>query len=227
LSIECEHATIDLVGERRIQRKTRIRRTATDARAAILDAAEKRLQAVGPAGIRLHDVAADVGVSHPTVLHHFGSREALVQSVIERRVGALERDLLSELAIRAGSETDPVLGLLECVAQTLGPGGHARVVAWLALSGHAARPEDGGAYDSIARATHEIRKVRHAERGVTTPPYEDTYFIVLLAGLSMFGDAIAGYLFRGEPDAATAEATSARFRKWLAALIQRQLESGT
>jgi AcrR family transcriptional regulator len=226
LSIECEHAILPIVRERRIPRKTRIRRTATDARAAILDAAEKRLQAVGPAGIRLHDVAADVGVSHPTVLHHFGSREALVQSVIERRVGALERDLLSELAVRAGTSEDPVLALLECVAQTLGPGGHARIVAWLALSGHPARPEDGGAFDSVARATHEIRKLRHAERGVTTPPYEDTYFVVLLAGLAMFGDAVAGPLFRGEPDAAQADATSARFRRWLAALIQEHLESG-
>lgn len=212
--------------ERRIARKTRVRRTATDARAAILDAAEKRLQAVGPAGIRLHDVASEVGVSHPTVLHHFGSREALVQSVIERRIGALERDLLSELAVRAGSDDDPVYGLLECVARTLGPGGHARVVAWLALSGHAPRKEDGGGFDAIARASHELRKIRHAERGMTTPPYEDTFFVVLLAGLAMFGDAIAGPLFRGESDAADAEATSARFRRWLAGVIQTQLERG-
>ena len=51
----------------------RVRRTAEAARAAILEAAEKRLAEAGPAGIRLQGVAADVGVSHPTVLHHFCS----------------------------------------------------------------------------------------------------------------------------------------------------------
>src|SRR5450432_3158548 len=80
----------------RVQRKrpvaravTRRRRTSDEARAAILDAAERRLVSSGPAGIRLQEVAADVGVSHPTVLHHFGSREALVREVCERRFAAI------------------------------------------------------------------------------------------------------------------------------------------
>lgn len=204
--------------------RRRIRRTAVDARAAILDAAEKRLREVGPAGIRLQDVAADVGVSHPTVLHHFGSREALVQSVIERRVGALERDLLTEMAVHAGEE-DPVLALLDCVAQTLGPGGHARVVAWLGLAGHPPRIEDGSGFDVIAKATHEIRKARWAAKG-RVPDEQDTYFLVNLAGLAMFGDAIAGALFRGEPDPVRAAETSTRFRAWLARVLKRQLEEG-
>lgn len=194
-----------------------------DARAEILDAAEKRLREVGPAGIRLHDVAADVGVSHPTVLHHFGSREALVQSVIERRIGSLERDLLTEMAVRAGSEEDPVASMLECVARTLGEGGHARVVAWLSLAGHDVRKEDGAGFESIAKATHELRKTRWKARG-KVPEYEDSYFTVLLAGLAMFGDAIAGPLLRGEPDATEAAKSSARFRKWLAVIIKSHLE---
>lgn len=212
--------------EKRIARKTRVRRTADDARAAILDAAEKRLQEVGPAGIRIHDVAADVGVSHPTLLHHFGSREALLQSVIERRIGALERDLLREMAMRGASDDDPVGNMLECVARTLGEGGHARVLAWLSLSGHPARKEDGAAFDGIAKATFELRKSKWKARGKGVPDYEDTYFTVLLAGMAVFGDAIAGALFRGEPDPAASAATSARFRTWLAAIIQAHLESG-
>lgn len=207
------------------QRKPRVRRTAGDARAAILDAAEQRLREVGPAGIRLSDVAADVGVSHPTVLHHFGSREALVESVIERRVGSLERDLLTEMAIRAGTEEDPIGSMLECVARTLGEGGHARVVAWLSLAGHAVRKEDGAGFDSIARATHELRTSRWKPRG-KVPDAEDSYFTVLLAGLAMFGDAIAGPILRGQSDAAEAAETSARFRKWLAVVIKAHLENG-
>ena len=53
------------------------RRTADEARAAILDAAERILIETGPGAIRLQHVAELVGVSHPTVLHHFGTRDAL------------------------------------------------------------------------------------------------------------------------------------------------------
>ena len=205
--------------------KTRVRRTADDARATILDAAEKRLQEVGPAGIRLHDVAEDVGVSHPTVLHHFGSREALVQSVIERRVGALERDLLTEMAVRAGTDEDPVHDMIESVARTLGPGGHARIVAWLALSGHEPTQRDGAGFDAIARASFELRKARWKPRG-KIPDFEDTYFTVLLGALAVFGDAIAGPLFRGDVDAEASKKTSIRFRKWLATLLHDHLDRG-
>lgn len=204
-----------------------MRRTADDARALILDAAEKRLREVGPAGIRLQDVAAEVGVSHPTVLHHFGSREALVQSVIERRIGALERDLLTEMAVHAGTDEEPVGAMLETVARTLGQGGHARVLAWLALSGHPVRNEDGAGFEAIARATHELRKAKCRARGQSAPDDEDSYFTVLLAGLAVFGDSIAGPLLRGESDPEKAAETSARFRAWLATVVKGHLERGS
>ena len=56
----------------------RVRRTAEEAKMMILDAAERRLRELGPAGIKLQELAADVGVSHPAILHHFGSRDRLV-----------------------------------------------------------------------------------------------------------------------------------------------------
>ena len=62
----------------------RTRRTADEARRLILDAAERQLAEVGPAGLRLQEVAKEVGVSHPTVLHHFGSREELVEYCLRR-----------------------------------------------------------------------------------------------------------------------------------------------
>src|SRR5688572_5204467 len=64
--------------------KKRVRRTAGAAREAILDAAEKRLAEGGPAGLRIQEIARDVGISHPTLLHHFGSRAALVEAVVDR-----------------------------------------------------------------------------------------------------------------------------------------------
>src|SRR5690349_20819785 len=85
--------------------RRRIRRTAVDARNAILDAAERRLVEAGPNGIRLQELAADVGVSHPTVLHHFGNREALIDAVVARTLQTLQAGLLETVqaaGIRAG-----------------------------------------------------------------------------------------------------------------------------
>src|SRR4051812_32579591 len=82
--------------------RPRRRRDAEDARAAILDAAERRLVLAGPAGIRLQEVAADVGVSHPTVLHHFGSREALVAAVIHRALERIHAEVVQAIGASTG-----------------------------------------------------------------------------------------------------------------------------
>src|SRR4051794_653604 len=108
----------------------RKRRTAEEARSAILDAAERRLVASGPAGIRLQEVAADVGVSHPTVLHHFGSREGLVEAVVARALDSLRAGLVA--AVRASPNGPEEVGpLLDAVFDTLVRGGHARAFLWL------------------------------------------------------------------------------------------------
>ena len=61
---------------------TRRRRTKEEARDEILSAAAKRLLDDGPDALRIADVAADVGMSHPTLLHHVGSREQLAVTVM-------------------------------------------------------------------------------------------------------------------------------------------------
>ncbi len=76
--------------------KKRIRRKPEDARALILDAAEKSMAAHGPAGIRLQDVAQQAGVSHPTILHHFGSREGLVRALNQRTLEDLKGALIAD-----------------------------------------------------------------------------------------------------------------------------------
>src|SRR6185295_17110146 len=60
----------------------RRRLRAEEAQRRILEAAEKQLMKVGPEGLRLTDLAQALGVSHPAILHHFGSREGLVAAVV-------------------------------------------------------------------------------------------------------------------------------------------------
>ena len=58
---------------------TRRRRTKEEARDEILSAAAKRLLDDGPDALRIADVAADGGMSHPPLLHHVGSRGGLAR----------------------------------------------------------------------------------------------------------------------------------------------------
>lgn len=202
----------------------RIRRTAEDARAAILDAAEKRLVASGAAGIRLKEVADEVGVSHPTVLHHFGNRERLVDEVIARRVDAMNHDVLAVIA--AGiSGTDVVKGLFERLAHYFGALGHARVAAFLALDGRPSPIANG--IRPLADALHASRVERAAREGWTeVPDYDDSYFVVLLVAFALFGEAIVARTFQADLPEDEVTAKSVRFRAWLADLVRGRFTKG-
>ncbi|MFO0710146.1 MAG: TetR/AcrR family transcriptional regulator [Sandaracinus sp.] len=207
---------------RESQPAKRVRRTAEDARSAILDAASRRIAEVGAAGLRLQDVAREVGVSHPTILHHFGSREGLVAAVVHRAVDALHGNLLEEIAKgRKGEE--PIVDMLEAAARVLGPMGHARVVAWLSLGGEVDDTRGSESVERVARAAHELRRVH---RGEDTPPYEDTSFVIQLAALALFGEVVVGPMLLPREDERARARRGKRFRAWLAGVIQHHLEHG-
>jgi AcrR family transcriptional regulator len=203
----------------------RRRRTADEARVAILDAAEKRLVAAGPDGIRLQEVAADVGVSHPTVLHHFGSREGLVEAVVERALESLKLGLLEAMRTSQHLDDKPqVEPLLARVFDTLVQGGHARALLWLALSGRVPMT-DQLHVRAVAEAVHEIRREKRKGKGKSLPPFEDTFFTVLLPALALLSMSV---IAPPELRAAGHDAPfgAARFRTWLAELVRKHLEEG-
>lgn len=194
------------------------RRTAEEARRLILDAAEAQLAEVGPAGIRLHEVAAAVGISHPAVLHHFKSREGLVDAVLERAIVSLNQELCDAFArsVDAARATE----LIEHVFDVLGDRGHARTLAWMLLADHRAEVVPGHMLERVAAAVHALREHAHGDRG---PPREDSQFAILLAALALFADALAGDTMR--QSAGLDAASGPRFRQWLAKLLVTHLES--
>jgi len=109
-----------------------------DSRETILNAAEARLLAQGPAGLVLGAIAADAGVSKGGLLYHFASKEALVEGLCDRMlerfdeqlealaaadpnpVGARTRAYLASTVTSEGKPADNSAQLMAGILATLG-----------------------------------------------------------------------------------------------------------
>ncbi len=199
----------------------RRRRSAEVARREILDAAQQRLSSGGPDALRLQDIANDVGIAHPTILHHFGSREGLIRALDARTVHALTDDVIAML--KSGTTPTPEADLIERVAETMDQRGLARLIAWWAM-----RDPGGDATLGIdpPELVQNISKLI-AERldeldGSKAESQEVVSFGVRLAVIAMFGDALVGDLM-SPASPAEREAERHRFREWLAGLLLQGL----
>jgi AcrR family transcriptional regulator len=202
-------------------KKPRRRRDAEQARDEILAAAERRLIQGGLTGIRLQDVAKDAGVSHPTVLHHFGSREGLIKELVSRALVSIHKSLVEAIAASTGEEQQ-LKAMLDSVSEALTKTGHGRMLLWLALEGERVEDVDVRLVD-VVDATHELRTARHKERGCRTPPKEDTAFTVGLAALALLASSVIGEAML-EKAGATGEDVNERFRAWMAKLLLKHLD---
>jgi AcrR family transcriptional regulator len=200
--------------------KPRRRRDAASARAAILDATERHLVLAGPSGIRLQEVAADAGVSHPTVLHHFGTRAGLVKAVVTRSLAAINARLVEAIS-RSTGDAAQVAAILDGVYDALAHHGRARVIMWLALEGQ--RIEGDARLSAVVEATHALRKAKHAAKR-RAPSREDTAHVVVLASLALVGAAVMGPALLENAGLAEGPVAERRFRGWLARLLAKYLD---
>ena len=198
----------------------RKRRTAEDAKRVILDAAEKRLRELGPGAIRLQEIARDVGVSHPAILHHFGSRDGLMEAVVRRALFSLRTAVLDQVRQQMHGQVD-LPAILDAVFGIVAERGHARLIAWLILEGSRLRDET-----RYLRSLAEAGHVRMVEGGWTEGrdfDFEDMLFTVMLVGMTALGAGVAGDMMRyssGLEDDADAEV---RFRRWFSRRLTQYL----
>ena len=203
--------------------KSRRRRTAEEARHEILAAAQRRLAEGGPEAIRLQDIARDLGISHPTILHHFESREGLMRALARSAMGALNADVLRAIS-------DPDRGaspeeVLERVFETLGESGHARLLAWTALSERTPLPRTGEPQllRTLADVVHRRLGEEARVAGVRAPAREEADFAVRLVASAMIGDALLGDVLSRLGGLSAERAAQRRFRVWLARLLDDRL----
>lgn len=171
----------------------------------------------GPRGIRLQEIAADVGVSHSTILHHFGSREALVEAVVTRALDGLQQKLVASFSEQEFGSADGDAVFRQVMA-TLGDRGHARLMAWLAL--------EGRADEDPAKMLLALSQIMHARRLVMTKltvPIEDTLFVTLLGALALFAEGVLGDSMFDSAGLGKDSAARARFHAWFLKLIDHHL----
>lgn len=200
-------------------RATRRRRTGAEARRAILEAARRRLAEGGPEAIRLQEIARDVGVSHPAILHHFESREGLMKALALSAVEALDVELMQAIGDPRGQTTPD--DVLERVFEALQKRGLARLLGWYALSHFTPGPKQEQLILRNLAAVLQERLER--EPGVERPTPDEAAHVIRLGAVAMLGDAIFGHLIDlslGVKDDAEAQT---RFRTWLAKLVSQRL----
>ena len=200
----------------------RRRLPAADARLRILDAAERRLIDAGPEGLRLAELAQELGISHPAILHHFGSRDGLVREVVRRAIGTLNADLIAAFSEASAGTVLPAETILERIAGPLGDRGQARLIAWLILSGGEPPELDASlTLSRVGEALHASRRARHKDRKLDP---SETEFLVQLVAFALLGDALFGERLRKQEGLASHARASAEFRARLGKLIEGLLD---
>jgi AcrR family transcriptional regulator len=199
------------------KKPVRQRRTPETARALILDAAERQLISTGAAGLRLQEVAADAGVSHPSVLHYFGSREALIHAVIERALDAMHSDLVQAIAQTTGHE-DQVVDILQSVFDSLSRTGYGRVIFWLQLGGYPIEPGKVP-LSQVLTIADRVRRARKQTQGTA----QDTAHVILLCAITLTASTVLLPTLLRSLGLRSDDKAQKRFLEWFAGLVAQHV----
>jgi len=113
----------------RTARPVRKRRDAVTTREEILEAACRRVAEYGPDGLRLADIARDVGVTHALILHHFGSRDGLIMALINKVAKDLVEQVVRKLPTIGQAPRDQA-PKVNAVFEVLADQRYGKLVAW-------------------------------------------------------------------------------------------------
>ena len=178
------------ISRRNQKKKVRIRRSPQDARALILASAETVLAARGPDAVGLKEVAREAGVSHALVTHYFGTYEALVKAVLERRMELARVEAERVIAVAPPGPENLLSVFFALLSDPL----HVRLTTWALLSARQS-PMLTLQAGAIAPLLEVIRMRREREYGPQGADPEDVALDVTLALAAGYGFALGGELF--------------------------------
>lgn len=122
-----------MAAKRKTERRgPRRRRPPEEARALIIEAAQRLFADVGPDAAGLKEVAAEAGVSHGLVSHYFGTYEQLVDAAFLDWIEKLREKLLGHFA---GGGDRTIEGVIDAFFDAVGDPLYGRLVGWVFLTG--------------------------------------------------------------------------------------------
>jgi AcrR family transcriptional regulator len=185
-------------------------------REAILQAAQKRLARLGADGLRLQDIARDVGVSHPTILHHFGSRDGLIVALVQHIGEAFVAEIIRRIPLGTSPIPDEV-SKTDLAYELLADNGFAILIGWA----YRQRPAD------IVPITENLfimafeSMVEHKTLQDGARP-DDDWQCQLAYAIRLTLMAAAGEALMGKP-LPFVQGNAAGFRFWLGNLIEARI----
>jgi AcrR family transcriptional regulator len=193
----------------------RVRRTPQAARDAVLKAARARLLQHGVEGLKITAVARDAGMSHATLLHHFGSSDAMRRALIERMAGELLGEFIG--LIGAGEPSPARLGeLFRRLFAGLSDSRHAQLFAWFALSA-LDQPEEvvNAATETRPLVEALLQRMSRQTVATRTPPR----YIALLVVAAAIGLGVAGPWLKQVRLLLQDDADVGEFAQWFAEFL--------
>lgn len=192
----------------------RRRRLPDEARREALVSARALLLSGGPDAMTLSAVAADIGVTHANLIHHFGSAAGLQSALMGSMVADLTQ-ALDEAVVRLRTDEGAPLELVNAVFDAFSSGGAGRLAAWIVLSG------DLSHLEPVRTAVQDLVGAISDKMGVQdTAAREGMGAAVLFIALTAFGEALIGPPLRDmldQPDDATRRVVASLLPRFLIA----------
>lgn len=164
----------------------RRRRTPEEARREALASARDLLLTGGPTAVTLAGVAAEIGVTHANLIHHFGSAAGLQSALMGSMVADLG-DALDAAVARLSTDDGAPRELIDAVFDAFSTGGAGRLAAWIALSG------DLSHLEPVREAVRNLVEGLKAKAGLDADQADHAIgSAVLFIALSAFGEALIG-----------------------------------
>lgn len=168
-----------------IEKPRRRRRSPDEARREAVDAARALLLSGGPTAVTLSAVAADIGVTHANLIHHFGSAAGLQSALMGSMVADLNQ-ALDAAVTRLRTDEGAPLELVNAVFDAFAEGGAGRLAAWIAMSG------DLSHLEPVRAAVRDLVEAIAEKMGDDGEARERIGSAVLFIALSAFGEALIG-----------------------------------
>ena len=178
----------------------RKRRNAEEARNEILAAAKTLLVDEGADALKLQRIARKAEISHPLVLHHFGSIEGVLVALQASIAREIRQTLLQSL------QGLPVQEGVAHAMQALSSPHQGKLMAWLVSRGHSPFPPEGES------GLLHIRDELQSRTGRNPTELNHMMLAILFA---MYGEAMFGDDLRSRLQMTTNTETKRTFHHWL------------